>query len=306
MSKQQHHQHKHQFKSSIVKSPPGIVGGIGACVLAAALVACAFLVVSLLSAALAFAAGATDAADGGALGTAAVDSGWSLFEAYGPLWGSISIAYPLARHLLAVNESEHWIAGGRVLAFLTGAAAVLGTAIQWRFGGAPASGILAAAVGAIALIWHPTVSVKNAGRVASTLALAAAVALASSGSLSCAARQSVGAGVTAGLDCEAPGLVAFMGDATVLAIRMLEHWISGTGQVDRSGLASDLANIRTNLGRCAMDAAVAALAARSPAPQPGASASAPMAVDSAQILSVYTEVRSELGWPSGRSPGGSP
>lgn len=296
------HQHPHPLESSVVG--PGLLsrvaGGIGACAFAAGLVACAFVVVSLLADAMAFAADVSG--DGGALGVTAVDSGWSLFETYGPLWGSISLAYALTRRLLAVNESKHWIAGGRVLALLSGAAAVLGTVIQWHFGGAPASGVLAAIVGAIALVWHPTVPKI---RAAPAVALAAVLALAS-GSPSCAARQSVGAGVTAGLDCEAPSVVAFLGDATILAIRTLEHWISGTGQVDRSGLSADLANIKTNLGRCAMDAAVAALAARSTAPQPGAPAAAPMAVDSAQILSTYAEVRSELGWPAGRPSGGSP
>jgi hypothetical protein len=308
------HQHQHPDRGPD-RGPARVAGGsridrvvdatfegFGACVLVVAAVACAFFAVSLLLGGVALAD-----PDGGALGATAVDSGWSLFETYGPLWGSVAVAYPLTRHLLAVNESRHWIASGRVLAALAGGVTILGTLIQWHFGGAPASGVLAAVMGALALIWHPTVTARGTAKVASSAAFVVMLSLAS-GSSSCAARQSVGAGVSAGLDCEAPNIVAFMGDATAFAIRTVEHWISGTGQVDQSGLAADLAKIKTDLGRCAADAAVAALAAKAAASQPGAAA-APMAVDAVQISSTYAQIRSQLGWPNPvrrAAPGGTP
>jgi hypothetical protein len=276
---------------------PEIGGALG---VSRAIVACVVVAATMMVAMMA----GTAAADvvGADAGTLTADSGWSLFSSYGPFWGSVALAYPLARHLLVLNGSSGWLSQGRVLAALTGAVTVLGTVVQWHFEGAPAAGILAAVVGAIALIWHPTVP-RRATETAVAILVVIAVAAAAP---ACAARQAAGAGVGAGLDCEAPGVKAYLADATVFAIQTVVHWISGSGQVDRDGLASDAARIRTDLGRCALDAAIAAVAAWSArgAPDSALPEAAPMAVDAAQLASTYAEIRAGLGWPAARVAGG--
>jgi hypothetical protein len=97
------------------------------------------------------------AGDPGTVATTATDAGWELFTTYGWLWGGAGLGYALAQRLLALNANTHWLAQGRILAAITGAVAVLGTVIQWRFQGAPAAGIVAALMGAIALVWQPVV-----------------------------------------------------------------------------------------------------------------------------------------------------
>jgi hypothetical protein len=143
-------------------------------------------------------------------------------------------------------------------------------------------------------------------RIAAGVVLALVLAATAATVPACLSRQAAGTGVRVGLDCEADNIRAFLSDATTLAIEAVAHWISGSGQVDRDGLARDAAKIRTDLGRCALDAAVAALAARGAggASAPEVAEAAPMVVDAAQLVSTYAEIRAGLGWPAARSGGG--
>lgn len=114
---------------------------------------------------------------------------------------------------------------------------------------------------------------------------------------SCAARQRAADGLVAFLECETAGLPAdTLGDATKLATSALGKWISGSGAIDKTGLAGDLAALKTNLGRCAMAAAVVAWAG---APRPGAEApmSSALVVDPWALRQAFVEARGEAGWP---------
>lgn len=81
---------------------------------------------------------------------------WSIIERYG-WWGGALLFYGLAAYLLRRNEIEHWIARGRVLAYVTGAVGVLGSVLGWRFGADPEA-IAAAVTGAVSLAVRPTVT----------------------------------------------------------------------------------------------------------------------------------------------------
>lgn len=118
------------------------------------------------------------------------------------------------------------------------------------------------------------------------------------GMASCAARQRTSDVVTAFLECEAAELPAdTLRDATALAISAISKWISGSGAIDTAGLVGDLAALKTNLGRCAMAAAVVAWAG---APKPSAEApmAAALAVDPAALRRAFTLARTEAGWPA--------
>lgn len=105
------------------------------------------------------------------------------------------------------------------------------------------------------------------------------------------------AGVTAFLDCEGSHVdPAMLADAKVLATSAASKWVSGSGKIDAAGLKADAAPLKTDLLRCAFDAAMAALATPVPA-TPGAPASSAMAVDARQVLATWTQVRGELAWP---------
>lgn len=93
-----------------------------------------------------------------ATGVTASDAGWSLIQAYGPLWGGLALVLGLSQRLLANNAAQHWLAQGRLLTAITGAVGVIGSIAQWRWTGAPSSGIVVTAFGAISLLWHSTVT----------------------------------------------------------------------------------------------------------------------------------------------------
>ena len=115
---------------------------------------------------------------------------------------------------------------------------------------------------------------------------------------SCAARQHVADGVAAFLECESAGLPAdTLGDATALATGALQKWISGSGAIDAAGLKGDLATLKTNLGRCAMAAAVVAWAGSSK-PSAEAPMAAALAVDPDALRRAFVRARTEAGWPA--------
>jgi len=66
--------------------------------------------------------------------------------AHGPFVGILTLAYVLVGYLLRLNESKHWIAQGKRLAWITAGVGVAGTALQAYTGGTPVSGVVATAV----------------------------------------------------------------------------------------------------------------------------------------------------------------
>ncbi len=114
---------------------------------------------------------------------------------------------------------------------------------------------------------------------------------------SCAtARQRGAAGVTAFLECQAPNVdAALLEEAKGVAISAIDKWISGDGHVDTAGLRAEARPLKSDLMRCAFEAAIAAIAA--PAPKAdGATMAAPRAVDAAALRTEWASVRTELGW----------
>lgn len=94
-----------------------------------------------------------------ATGTTAANAGWDLVQAYGPLWGGLAVVLAIGQRWLAANDVKHVLAQGRLLTAITGAIGVLGSIAQWHWNGAPSSGIVVTAFGAISLLWHPNVTV---------------------------------------------------------------------------------------------------------------------------------------------------
>lgn len=104
------------------------------------------------------------------------------------------------------------------------------------------------------------------------------------------------AAIGAFIDCQAPNVLPMLPDAIALAKAAVMRWISGSGNVDAAGLKADAAPLKTDLGKCAWDAAIAALATPAPKPLPGAPASAALAIDGPVLRDAWAKGRAELGW----------
>jgi hypothetical protein len=120
--------------------------------------------------------------------------------------------------------------------------------------------------------------------------------------VSCTGAQRA-AGAGAFLRCEGEHVDAgLLAEAKGVAISVVEKWLSGAGTVDTTGLRAEAKPLKSDLMRCAFDAAIAALTAAPAKPLPGAPLAAERAVDAQQIRSAWAEVRGELGWPAARGP----
>jgi hypothetical protein len=249
--------------------------------------------------------------------TVSIDALWNLVATYGWTWGGMALGFTLLRDLLRRNESTHWIAQGRALAWVTVAVGIGITAVQAHFQGAPWAGVVITGILAAFKLIDPNTIAPNTtmppvapavverGDVGAeytirrptlrhppmaTLALALlALGLSVLGiATACGARQRTAAGVGAFLDCEAANLPQdTLADATALASAELRHLISGSGVVDADALKEDMAPLTTDLLRCAMAGAIAALA---PLPVALRVASA------ADARQAFIVAKSQLGW----------
>lgn len=113
------------------------------------------------------------------------------------------------------------------------------------------------------------------------------------------------AGAGALLDCQADNLKASALELLALAKPALMSAISGDGHVDYTLLKAALAGLKTDLPRCAADAAIAAILTPAPT-QPGAAMAAGLEVNATELQAAYATARAELGWPAIRSAGGAP
>jgi len=248
------------------------------------------------------------------IATTAADSGWDIVVHQGPLLGGLLIAYALFRRFLSANDSQHWIAQGKTLSMLTGAAMVLGAVVDWKFAGAPAAGIVTSLFAAISLTTHSTVSVPpptvtaTASRGTPTAATLAVLLLAGGVAMqpACSSwRARTTAGVSAFIDCESPHIDAqLLADATALSKVAVMAAISGDGHADTAQLKADAAPLKSDLLRCGFAAAVAALATPVPK-QPGAPAAAGVEVDGVQLRAAFAGARGELGWAPVKLAGGT-
>lgn len=110
------------------------------------------------------------------------------------------------------------------------------------------------------------------------------------------ARQTASAGVVAALDCEAAHLDAQMlADAKVLAAAEVQRWIGGGKAASTDAIKADLAPIKSDLGRCAIAAALAA-ATVLVSPTPGTAVSALSVGDPVAARAAFSVAARVLGW----------
>lgn len=265
---------------------------------ALAILAGATLLLMLCFATKAFAAG-----DPVAVATTASDATWSLVGQYGWFWGGSLLLLGLGRALLKGNAASHWLAQGRTLAAIAGSLSVLGAVAEWHFNAAPAAGILITLVMAAKLVWQPVGNAATApardpqaGRAPIVvLAALATIALGLGITLGCGARQRVANGVAAFASCEAPDAKAALGDLVPLATSALKRWLSGDGtSYDTAGIKADAAKVKSNLGRCAFEGAIAVLT--QPVEQPKVQTLLAPPDPGAQLAAAWPGIRGEIGW----------
>lgn len=119
------------------------------------------------------------------------------------------------------------------------------------------------------------------------------------------ARQTSAAGAIATLDCEAAHLDAqALADAKAFAMAEVQHWLAGGAAPSSDAIRADLAPIKSDLGRCAIAGALAAVAVLVQ-PTPGAAISAlTVGPDPAQVRAAFAVAARRDGWPLVILPGG--
>lgn len=188
------------------------------------------------------------------------------------------------------QTTEFWLsAAAKVLGVLFASGAIGTGTVAERIAGIAAA--LLAQLG-----YTVSRSVVKAAVVKAAAALVLVVAVAGATQTACISRAQVASGTAAGLNCEAPAIKTLVADIIPLAIAEITKWISGSGTVAAAGLKADLAAIKGDAPRCALDAAVAILTAPSAPAKPGAPAAAPMAIDRALLATSYAGIRADLGW----------
>lgn len=107
-------------------------------------------------------------------------------------------------------------------------------------------------------------------------------------------------GIVTALDCEAAHLDAqALADAKVFASAKVQAWISGAGAASSAAIRADLAPIKSDLGRCAIAGAIAAIGAALTS-SPGVAVSALMSepTPAMRVQAGYGAAVHDLGWPS--------
>lgn len=235
-----------------------------------------------------------------ALYAAVIDKQWGIVAGV----ALIGLVYPLRLWGPDVFKTP---LGGLALAFLVSLAGTLG--ITLAAGAAVSLQVAVAAVTTAATaagLWEWIKAHLPGGAAAAAKAavkspssmVVVLVAVFAMTACSGSAGQRAPAGVKAFLDCETPHVdAAMLADAKALATAAASKWISGSGTIDAAGLRADAAPLKTDLLRCAFDAAMAALVTAVSA-TPGAPASSARAVDSVQVTAAWSSARAQLGWPA--------
>lgn len=230
---------------------------------------------------------------------ASVDGAWGTIATYGWLWGGALIAYAGIGAFLRRNESAGWLTHGRTLAMVTAASMLLLAVLTWKFHGHDSAGLLMSLFMAIKLLVNPSVERSSQTGSAGLVVMAglAVVGLV----VACGARQRVANAVDAFIDCQEPNIVAALPEVTPLAKQALEKWISGSGTIDLAGMKSVMISAKSDLFRCGIAAAVAALSAET---KQGDGAAA-LAVNPDQLRMSFVVARDDLGWVPVRLPSGA-
>jgi len=109
------------------------------------------------------------------------------------------------------------------------------------------------------------------------------------------ARQRGAASVGAFIDCQQPNIAKALPDLVELGKTALLSRISGDGHADASAIKADMASAKSDLAKCVIAAAIAALA--TPVEQaPGAPAAAGLVVDGVALRAAFASGRQSLGW----------
>lgn len=228
------------------------------------------------------------------------DAALTILTTYGPVIGGMYLLYALSSALLSRYSSSSFLAQGKRLAITTGALGVAGAALQAQLAGSSWTLILAAATAAAFKLLTPTVTPAPAPRSRTPKTSAPITAALLLVMVACAGGQRVAAGVTAGLECEAPNIQNAVTQLLPALIKLVGTALRGDGTFDRSILQAIAQPFKNSEFQCAMDAAIAATASGStPAPATGtAAAPAPRATTATaiQLRDAWAGVRGDLGW----------
>jgi len=237
----------------------------------------------------ALAAGADPAA------SVTTDVTWDIALKDGVPWALLLVMKSLLSTFLTRNESKHWIAQGKTLSILTGLGFVVTSVASWHFLDAPVGGILTALIAAYTLVTHSTVQTKSSGSAAALLAVLCVGALAAGATQGCAeVKPRLVAAGGAALNCETDSLKPLTAELLPLATQFLLSTISADGRsVDTSKLRQAWNTVKSDQGRCALVAAMAALAASTAS---GGPAAAGLVVDAGALRSAFAAVRADHGW----------
>lgn len=235
---------------------------------------------------------------------ASVDAGWNLIEAYGWIWGSMAILFGGLAAFLKRNESQKWIAKGRVLAILIAISGVGASVVEAGVAGTAWAGIVYTAILAVFKVVDPrvltgkTATSKPASGptgVAAVLAVLV-IGLAVAPQVGCSKVRPIAANaVGAFLDCEQESLKSAWSELVPLASQTVLHMISPDGRtIDTAPLRTAASSIKSDVGRCAIAAAFAALMTP-PRRDPDAPASEALEVSPAIVRAAFEELRPALG-----------
>lgn len=154
----------------------------------------------------------------------------------------------------------------------------------------------------------PSAKAAQAGRASlSVIAVLALGAAALPGGLAITGctglRSTTSTGINAFIDCEAPDVTKLLPDLLPLAQAEVAKWIGGaSAQIDTAGLEADLAGMKAAEARCAIAAAIDALAAQSslsladPASPVTSREGIATDGDADQLRASFSTVRVGLGW----------
>lgn len=234
--------------------------------------------------------------------------GWALAL----LAGLVMLTRTLARLPGAVGA--WWRVGARATGLASAGAIGAAAFDALALGGTWIAVLFAAAGAGFALLApvpppKPTLTGPD-GAARATLATLLVVVLAGAAlQPACATARARGAAAAgAFIDCHAPAIQASVAELLPLATQAVLAAISGDGRhVDTDRLREAARPLRSDLGRCALAGAVAAIA--TPALTPRARAEQVMAagleVDGPALRAAFASVRAELGWPDVRGAGGA-
>lgn len=172
-----------------------------------------------------------------------------------------SIAKAVARVLAPADGSAATGLRGRAISTLAAVALVAGALVDLLLGSLTGTGLAVAAAGAAAMVQDP----RNRPASRSSAAPAVGAVLLVIAIAGCTAHQrevaraGAGAGANTALVCQTESLSGLAYEANELARHYVVSLVSGTGEVDTAALRVAARQVRTDAGRCAFAAALAAV-----------------------------------------------